>query len=57
MLIAMIFETPTRGGARGNGAEGYSLARWPEDLRDLWERAAIIEYDGGEPVAERRADT
>jgi hypothetical protein len=35
-----------------------AIARWPEDLRDLWdERAAILEYDAGEPrpVAERRA--
>jgi hypothetical protein len=35
-----------------------AVAQWPEDLRDLWEeRAAIIEYDGGEPrpVAERQA--
>ncbi len=34
------------------------LARFPDDLRDVWEeRAAIIQYDGGEPrpTAERRA--
>jgi hypothetical protein len=36
----------------------HAVAQWPEDLRDLWgERAAIIEYDGGEPrlMAERQA--
>ncbi len=34
------------------------LARFPEDAREAWEeRAAIIQYDGGEPrpTAERRA--
>jgi hypothetical protein len=36
----------------------WAVARWPKDLRDEWEeRAAIIEYDAGEPrpVAERQA--
>ena len=35
-----------------------AVARWPDPLRDEWaERAAIIEFEGGEPreVAERRA--
>jgi hypothetical protein len=34
------------------------LARFPHDVREAWEeRAAIIQYDGGEPrpTAERRA--
>jgi hypothetical protein len=34
------------------------LARFPTDVREAWEeRAAIIQYDGGEPrpTAERRA--
>ncbi len=34
------------------------IERWPQTLRDEWEeRAAIIEFDGGEPrpVAERAA--
>lgn len=36
----------------------YSVSLWPEDLRAQWEeRAAIMEFDGGEPriVAERQA--
>ncbi len=50
--------TPAPGNEIGFELQQQAIARWPEDLRDLWEeRAAILEYDHGLPrlVAERRA--